>query len=69
MNSTLLHAWYSAQAAEKHGTAIYARPSGETVEVTCVSSKYDTDYRWPDKEYLGLVAPDCIRSRKIPNRG
>ena len=47
-------AWYSAKAAERYGTHIYASVDGREVEVTEVSSNADS-YKWDDKVDMGKV--------------
>lgn len=66
---SVLHAWYSAQAAEFHGTSIYRRSDGSEVEVGFVASRanYGEDLRWPDKEYRGVVT-EHLRQGKPPIR-
>jgi hypothetical protein len=52
-----LHAWYSKKAT-KYGTHFYKNEAGKKIEVTFVSNNKgwgDKNYRWDDKEYLGLV--------------
>lgn len=57
MKERILHAWYSPEAAALgYGTTFYKREDGTEVEVTCVGEEADLEwYKWPDKQYLGLV--------------
>lgn len=62
MNTTL-HAWFSETAANRHGSVIYAREDGTEVEVTCADHDILFDYRYADKEYVGLVSKYLRKGR------
>lgn len=59
------HAWYSREADESFGHAIYEREDGTRVDVTEVRSdgvKKPTSL-WPDLKYVGLVGR-CVETSK-----
>jgi hypothetical protein len=45
-------AWYSAKAAELHGSVFWRAPDGREVELTAVT---EGDYFWEDKVSVGPV--------------
>ena len=62
------HAWFSAAAALLHGSSVYRKPSGATVNVTRTSA--EREGKGPhrhDERYVGEVtrAEDggCVRPR------
>jgi hypothetical protein len=49
-------ALYSAQAAAKYGTCMYAREDGQEVEITGVYPPgWEIHYGWEDTKNLGIV--------------
>ena len=50
----MYHAWFSQKASEAVGFAIYQQ-GDKTVKATCISKNKNSDYQWPDKEYVGKV--------------
>jgi hypothetical protein len=61
-----VHAWFSAEQALLHGSAVYRKPGGNTVNVTRTSPEKEGkgSYR-ADEKYLGQVVPGdeggCVR--------
>ncbi len=52
------HCWYSHKHAAVAGSVIYRREDGTDVEVTAIGSVDNQNsefYKWPDKEYRGIV--------------
>ena len=49
------HAFYSAEADAACGHSVYLDRDKSEVKVTCVSSSKNTEYHWPDKQYIGMV--------------
>ena len=50
------HAFYSAEAAEKFGTVVYAQADGTQVTATCITDDAEgSEYFWDDKVYVGEV--------------
>ena len=70
---TTVHAWFSAETALRHGSSIYRKPSGVTVNVT----RMDADLAskgsfWHDEKYLGeVISQDdggCVREQqRVPS--
>jgi hypothetical protein len=62
-----VHAWFSAEQALYHGSAVYRKPSGDTVNVTRTSPDKEGkgSYR-ADEKYVGQVVSDedggCVRA-------
>jgi hypothetical protein len=53
---TTIHAWFSAEAALTHGSCVYRKPDGSTVNVTRMSAEFkDAGWHRPDEKYLGQV--------------
>jgi hypothetical protein len=51
-----IHAWFSAETALRHGSAVYRKPGGATVNVTRMSSELDAKGPFPhDERYVGQV--------------
>jgi hypothetical protein len=51
-----IHAWFSAESALAHGSSVYRKPGGSTVNVTRVNVEMQT--KGPhrhDEKYLGEV--------------
>jgi hypothetical protein len=60
------HAWFSADTALRHGSSVYRKPSGSTVNVTRMNSDRNGKGSFPDDEnYVGEVISQedggCIR--------
>jgi hypothetical protein len=52
----IVHAWFSAEMALCHGSSIYRKLSGSTVNVTRTSPEKDGKGSFcPDEKYLGEV--------------
>lgn len=68
MSNEIFQAWYSRQHVSYGGsTCFYKREDGTEVEVTCVTRLGNSDtYKWPDKEYLGLVVEYSRIGRRSP---
>ena len=51
-----VHAWFSAATALRHGSAVYRKPGGATVNVTRMSPDFEAKGRFPyDERYVGEV--------------
>ena len=55
---TTIHAWFSADFALRHGSSVYRKPDGSTVNVTRMNALKDGkgSYR-QDERYVGEVIP------------
>lgn len=52
------HAWFSSEAALRHGSAVYRKPDGSTVNVTRTDP--DREAKRPaggEEQYVGEVIP------------
>jgi len=59
------YGWFSPRAAEDFGTFFYTTPSGETVEVTEVSTDPEGHgYKWSDKVAVGKVGEFIRQGRE-----
>jgi hypothetical protein len=61
-----IHAWFSAEQALLHGSAVYRKPDGGTVNVTRMSFEKEGKGSFrADEKYLGQVVPredgGCVR--------
>lgn len=57
--------FYSAEAAQKHGTVFYATVDGRKVEVTIVSQDPEGgEYEWEDKVCVGEVTDYLSKGRR-----
>jgi hypothetical protein len=61
-----VHAWFSAEQALLHGSAVYRKPDGGTVNVTRMSPQKEGKGSFrADERYLGEVVPredgGCVR--------
>jgi len=67
---TTTHAWFSADFALRHGSAVYRKPDGSTVNVTRMSALRvgKGSYR-QDENYVGEVIPGedggCVSARRV----
>ncbi len=64
-----IHAWFSAETALGHGSSIYRKPSGSTVNVTRTSSEREGKGSFrPDEKYVGEVLREedggCVQSNR-----
>ena len=64
---TTVLAWFSSERALRHGSAIYRKPDGSTVNVTRTGGDgAGADSRRPDEQYVGEVIADadggCVRA-------
>jgi hypothetical protein len=51
-----IHAWFSAEMALGHGSSIYRKPSGSTVNVTRTNSEREAKGSFrQDEKYVGEV--------------
>jgi hypothetical protein len=51
-----IHAWFSAERALRHGSAVYRKPGGATVNVTRMSLDFESKGTFPhDERYVGQV--------------
>ena len=72
---TTTHAWFSAEAALFHGSAVYRKPSGSTVNVTRTSGEREGkgSHRQDEKYVAEVVRADeggCVRPKvRIPGSG
>lgn len=67
---TTIHAWFSADSAVLHGSSVYRKPDGSTVNVTRMSAlKAGKGSYRQDERYLGEVIPGgdggCVRPRSV----
>jgi hypothetical protein len=54
--TTTVHAWFSAETALRHGSCVYRKLGGATVNVTRMSAdKESKGSFWHDEKYLGEV--------------
>ena len=67
---TTIHAWFSADFALRHGSSVYRKPDGSTVNVTRMNALKDGkgSYR-QDERYVGEVIPGedggCVRRKTV----
>ena len=67
-----IHAWFSAETALRHGSSIYRKLSGATVNVTRMSADMASKGSfWHDEKYVGEVIPQddggCVREQhRVP---
>ena len=66
------HAYFSATWAALHGSAVYRRPDGITVNVTRTNNGKDGRQRHPwDERYVGEVIPaedgGCLEAASVPD--
>ena len=55
---TMIHAWFSAETALRHGSSVYRKPSGATVNVTRMNADLASKGSfWHDEKYLGEASP------------
>ena len=64
---TTTHAWFSSEAALRHGSSIYRKPDGSTVNVTRTNLQKDGKRPTGDEEqYVGEVIRTedggCVRA-------
>jgi len=45
-----IHAWFSAERALRHGSAVYRKPGGATVNVTRMSLDFESKGTFPHDE-------------------
>ena len=70
---TTIHAWFSAETALRHGSSIYRKPSGATVNVTRMNGDIASKGSfWHYEKYLGEVISledgGCVREpRRVPS--
>ena len=70
---TMIHAWFSAETALRHGSLVYRKPSGATVNVTRMNADLASKGSfWHDEKYLGEVISEanggCVRElRRVPS--
>ena len=67
---TTIHAWFSADTALRHGSAVYRKPDGSTVNVTRTNVLKDGKRsQRQDERYVGeMVAGEdggCVRPRAV----
>ena len=67
---TTIHAWFSAGSALRHGSSLYRKPDGSTVNVTRTSAlKAGKGSYRQDETYVGEVVPGedggCVRPRSV----
>jgi hypothetical protein len=67
---TTIHAWFSAGSALRHGSSLYRKPDGSTVNVTRMSAlKVGKGSYRQDETYVGEVIPGedggCVRPRSV----
>ena len=61
-----VHAWFSIETALRHGSSVYLKPDGSTVNVTRVDADKDVKGHHPhDEKYVGQVVSSedggCVR--------
>ena len=64
------HAWFSAGSALRHGSSVYRKPDGSTVNVTRMSAlKVGKGSYRQDEKYVGEVVPledgGCVRPQTV----
>ena len=70
---TTVHAWFSAETAIRHGSSVYRKTSGGTVNVTRMNADLASKGSfWHDEKYLGEVISEadggCVREpRRVPS--
>jgi hypothetical protein len=63
---TTLHAWFSSESALTHGSSIFRKPSGSTVNVTRTDlDRLSKGTHGQDEKYLGEVITGSRRTDRL----
>jgi len=67
---TTIHAWFSFESALIHGSSVFRKPSGSTVNVTRTDvDRISKGDRALDEKYVGEVVPSeeggCVGSKHL----